>query len=174
MGGRLTDDRIADLLELEREALAEARRCRDAITLIQKINKRRAAATANMASVRARVVAEQQPAAPKKKKTPAQSNYARQKAAKEAGTRPFDIIRRLIAEAPGPVAPADLTQHIVTVLAPPSQSKRKMTPEGNAARVVGFTLNRLVEEKQVKKTAAGYIPLASLKQSINGSGEAHD
>jgi len=157
MAGK-ADERVADLLELERFHLAEARRVRNAIDLLKSIAHRKRSVDATMRTVRARVAAER-PVAPTPR--PHAGRYGRQRAAKEAGTRPVDVVSRVLIEARG--EPLTRAQLLERTNLPAGKGR------GGVERTLGLALRFLRDAKAVKAKGDGFVATARLLNSVNGT-----
>jgi hypothetical protein len=163
---------VDKIRQLREHHAAIVRRCDDALALARDIERLTRDAERKVAAVRARIEGDGDdviagsatlrpypPAGPRKGKRKsretARTTYARAKAARESGTRPTDVIRRIFSEAgTEPVSREAIAERAEFAK---SYSGGRGGAEGNANRLVGLALAALLRNREIKETRDGYV-----------------
>jgi hypothetical protein len=155
-------DKIRQLRDHHAEIV---RRCDDALSLARDIDRLTRDAERKVAAVRARIEGDnvitgratlrpEPPAGPRKSKRRTSTKYAAAKVARESGSRPTDILRRVFSEA----GDASLTREDLLARTDFGDAVGgRGGSKGNHARLVGLTLSYLLRNREIKETRDGYV-----------------
>jgi hypothetical protein len=155
----------------------EAEKYAAVLATLKDVSKLTKKADALMGKVRARAAADapitgRARLVPAKRSTQSMTPAIRQRLAREAGTRPIDVIRNLFrAAGDDTVVTLDdvIKQSGVSLSSTTGRFGNRVSAEGATRRALGLVLSQLTKSRELKRTSDGWVARKIAPADVNGA-----